>query len=78
MTFVTGGLSMAFGSGILAPHGGVWVSALANKPVLFLLVLVVGTVVSAVAVIVAKSIGRTADESALESVESVAALSGAR
>ena len=75
---VTGGLSMAFGSGILAPHGGIWVAALANKPMLFLLALVIGMVVSAVAVIVAKSIGRNPEESAIDSVDSVAALSGAR
>ncbi len=75
---ITGGLSMAFGSGILAPHGGIWVSALANKPVLFLLALLIGMVVSAVAVVVAKSIGRNPEEPALESVESVAALSGSR
>jgi len=35
-------------------------------------------VVSMVAVVVARSIGRNPDESALESVESVAALTGAR
>ncbi len=75
---VTGGLSMAFGSGILAPHGGVWVSALANKPVLFLLALLVGMVVSAVAVVVAKSIGRNPEEDDLDSAASVAALAGAR
>jgi len=75
---VTGGLSMAFGSGILAPHGGIWVSALANKPVLFLIALLVGMVVSAVAVVVAKSIGRNPEGSAIDSVDSVAALTGAR
>jgi len=73
---VTGGLSMAFGSGILAPHGGIWVSALANKPVLFLLALLAGMAVSAVLVIVAKNIGRNPEEAALEASSSVAALSG--
>lgn len=47
---VTGALTMAFGSGQLAPHGGVWVIALVSKPLLFLLAIVVGTVVSAAAV----------------------------
>ncbi|WP_372593249.1 PTS fructose transporter subunit IIC [Actinotalea sp.] len=75
---VTGGLSMAFGSGILAPHGGIWVAALANKPLLFLLALVVGMVVSAIAVVVLKSIGRNPEESAIDSVDSVAALAGSR
>jgi len=45
---VAGALTMAFGSGQLAPHGGIWVIALIGKPLLFLLALAVGTVVSAV------------------------------
>ncbi len=54
---VTGGLSMAFGSGILAPHGGVWVTPLISAPLLFLLALAVGVVVSAFAVILLKRVG---------------------
>jgi PTS system fructose-specific IIC component len=45
---VAGALTMAFGSGQLAPHGGIWVIALIGKPLLFLLALAAGTVVSAV------------------------------
>ncbi len=55
---VTGGLSMAFGAGMLAPHGGFWVTPLVGKPFLFLLAIVIGMVVSAGLVIVAKGIGK--------------------
>ncbi|GIG30019.1 PTS fructose transporter subunit IIC [Cellulomonas marina] len=58
---VTGGLTMAFGSGLLAPHGGFWVTPLISSPLLFLLALVIGTAVSCVAVIVLKSIGKGSD-----------------
>ena len=58
---VTGGLVMAFGSGQLAPHGGIWVIALISKPLLFLLALVVGTVVSALAVMAMKGLGHGSD-----------------
>jgi len=75
---VTGALAMSFGTGVLAPHGGFWVTPLVNSPLLFLLALVVGMVVSAALVIVAKSVGRNPQEDALDSVESLGALSGAR
>jgi len=75
---VTGGLVMAFGSGVLAPHGGFWVTPLISSPLLFLLALAIGMVVSAVAVLVAKQIGRNPEEEALESAESLAALAGKR
>ncbi len=58
---VTGGLTMAFGAGQLAPHGGIWVIALIGKPLLFLLALVVGTLVSTAAVLLAKRLGRPSD-----------------
>ena len=54
----TGALSMAFGATSRAPHGGIWVVGLIGKPALYLLAIVVGTVVSAGCVVVAKSIGR--------------------
>ncbi len=73
---VTGGLVMAFGSGLLAPHGGIWVTPLISAPLLFLLALAIGMVVSAIAVLVLKGVGRNPDESALEEAESLAALSG--
>lgn len=75
---VTGGLTMAFGSGLLAPHGGFWVTPLISQPLLFLLALIIGMVVSAVAVIVAKSIGRNPNEAEIEGAESLAAMAGSR
>jgi len=55
---VTGGLSMVFGSTSRAPHGGIWVIGLVGRPLLYLVAIVAGTLVTAVAVVVAKSIGR--------------------
>jgi fructose PTS system EIIBC or EIIC component len=47
---VTGGLVMAFGDTLRAPHGGIWVLPLIGKPVLFLLAILVGTAVTAICV----------------------------
>jgi PTS system fructose-specific IIC component len=55
---VTGALSMAFGAGVLAPHGGFWVTPLVHKPFLFLLAILVGMVVSAALVVVVKGLGK--------------------
>ena len=52
---VTGGLSMAFDNTLRAPHGGIFVVELVGRPVLYLLAIVAGTVVSAVLVIIAKT-----------------------
>lgn len=57
---VTGALSMTFGAGVLAPHGGFWVTPLVHQPLLFLLAILAGTVVSAVLVIVSKGVARPA------------------
>ncbi|APU15366.1 PTS fructose transporter subunit IIC [Actinoalloteichus fjordicus] len=54
----TGALSMAFGSTLRAPHGGLFVLPLVGGPLLYLLAIVIGMVVSAGAVILAKQIGR--------------------
>ncbi|WP_367125159.1 fructose-specific PTS transporter subunit EIIC [Streptomyces phytohabitans] len=51
---VTGALSMAFGSTLRAPHGGVFVVPLIGQPVLYLLAVAVGTAVTAGLVIVLK------------------------
>lgn len=75
---VTGALTMAFGSGTLAPHGGFWVTPLVHKPLLFLLALVAGTLVSAALVIVAKGIGRNPEEASVDAAASVEALTGAK
>ncbi|MFC5908241.1 PTS fructose transporter subunit IIABC [Streptacidiphilus monticola] len=57
---VTGGLSMAFGSTLRAPHGGIWVLPLIGRPFLYLLAIAGGTVLTAALVIVLKSRRRTA------------------
>ncbi|HEY0560615.1 MAG TPA: fructose-specific PTS transporter subunit EIIC [Frankiaceae bacterium] len=54
----TGALSMAFGATSRAPHGGIFVVGLVGKPLLYLLAIVVGIVVSAAGVVLAKSTTR--------------------
>ena len=53
---VTGGLVMGFGSTLTAPHGGIWVLPLIGNPLLFLLAVVVGTLVTAAIVVLLKTI----------------------
>ncbi|WP_230671574.1 PTS fructose-like transporter subunit IIB [Rathayibacter sp. Leaf248] len=55
---VTGALVALFGSTLRAPHGGVWVTGLVGQPILYLVAILVGMVVTAIAVIIAKSIKR--------------------
>ncbi|CRK55585.1 hypothetical protein [Alloactinosynnema sp. L-07] len=50
---------MAVGATSLAPHGGIWVVGLIGKPLLVLLAIAVGTAITAVSVVAAKSLGRT-------------------
>jgi PTS system fructose-specific IIC component len=62
---VTGSLSMAFGATLRAPHGGIFVLPLIGRPLLFTLALLVGTVISAAAVILLKQVRvRSADTAA--------------
>ncbi len=56
----TGALSMAFDCTLRAPHGGIWVIGLIGKPVLFLLAIAVGTVVTTACVVALKSLRKTA------------------
>jgi PTS system fructose-specific IIC component len=51
---VTGALTMAFGSTLRAPHGGIWVTFLIGSPFLYLLAIAIGTAVTAGLVIVLK------------------------
>ncbi|MFE6285833.1 fructose-specific PTS transporter subunit EIIC [Streptomyces sp. NPDC057877] len=51
---VTGALTMAFGSTLRAPHGGVWVTFLIGSPFLYLLAIAAGTAVTAGLVILLK------------------------
>ncbi|MFD3308909.1 fructose-specific PTS transporter subunit EIIC [Streptomyces sp. NPDC058694] len=59
---VTGALTMAFGSTLRAPHGGIWVTFLIGKPFLYLLAIAIGTAVTAGLVIVLKGMRRTTPE----------------
>ena len=52
---VAGGMAMAFHLTLQAPHGGIFVLGLVNKPLLFLLCTAVGTVVGALMVNFLKS-----------------------
>ena len=52
---VTGGLAMAFGATLRAPHGGIWVLPLIGNFLLFLLALVIGVVIMAAIVVALKS-----------------------
>jgi PTS system fructose-specific IIC component len=53
---VTGALSMEFGATSRAPHGGVWVMPLMDNWWGFLIAVIVGMVVSAIAVIIVKQV----------------------
>ena len=55
---LTGALVMAFGNTLQAPHGGIWVTPLIGRPLLYLLAIAIGTVVSTVCVVALKGIGR--------------------
>jgi PTS system fructose-specific IIC component len=55
---VTGALSMAFGSTLRAPHGGIFVVPLIGNPFGYLVAIIAGTLVSAAIVIVLKSVGQ--------------------
>ncbi|MEU6699945.1 fructose-specific PTS transporter subunit EIIC [Pseudonocardia sp. NPDC046786] len=71
---VAGSLSMAFGSTLRAPHGGVFVVPLIGNPFAYLLAIIAGTLVSAALVIGLKSARRTpAAESATTATASPAA-----
>jgi PTS system fructose-specific IIC component len=56
---VTGGIVMAAGSTLRAPHGGLWVTPLIGGIVPYLLAIVVGTVLSAVIVVALKGMRST-------------------
>ncbi|MEZ0493592.1 PTS fructose transporter subunit IIC [Kineococcus sp. TBRC 1896] len=59
---LTGGLTMAFGNTLRAPHGGIVVFGLVGQPLLYLLAILIGTAVTAVAVIALKGFHRKAPE----------------
>ena len=57
---VTGALVGVFGNELRAPHGGIFVFPLVSSPLTYIVALLVGTVVTAVAVVIAKGIGSPA------------------
>ncbi|MFL6222042.1 MAG: PTS fructose transporter subunit IIC [Actinomycetes bacterium] len=75
---VAGALSMAFKCGSRAPHGGIWVIGLIEKPLLWFLAIVIGVAVSAALVIVLKSLGHRASDEELEAEMGDASLPGRR
>jgi PTS system fructose-specific IIC component len=75
---VTGALSMAFHCGSRAPHGGIWVIGLIEKPLLWFLAIVIGVAVGAALVIVLKSLGHRASDEELEAEMGDATLPGRR
>jgi PTS system fructose-specific IIC component len=58
---VTGAMVMGFKDTLRAPHGGIWVTPLIGGIGTYLLAIAVGTLVTGVCVIAAKSIGAKAD-----------------
>jgi len=70
---VTGGLVMAFDSTLRAPHGGIWVAPLIGNPVLFVLAVIIGTVVTAAVVVGLKSIGSNSAVDAERAADAAAA-----
>jgi len=65
---LTGALVMAFGNELRAPHGGIWVIALVSNPVMYLVAIVAGTVLSGFLVTALKSRNPVSDEVIEESL----------
>ncbi len=66
---VTGAMSLGFGATSRAPHGGIWVVGLIGKPLLYLLAIAVGVLVSAACVTLAKSFRKSAVVEAEQAAE---------
>ncbi|MER5733378.1 fructose-specific PTS transporter subunit EIIC [Streptomyces sp. NPDC002138] len=73
---VTGALSMAFECTLRAPHGGIFVIPLIGNPLLYLIAIAAGTVVTAGLVILLKGIRRPAPATAKEAAEAAEADAG--
>ncbi|MFF2079785.1 fructose-specific PTS transporter subunit EIIC [Kitasatospora sp. NPDC058162] len=76
-SMTAGGLVMAFGSTLRAPHGGIWVLPLIGSPFLYLLAVVAGTVVTTAVVVLLKGMRREAAPAAPGSPVDEKALVGA-
>jgi PTS system fructose-specific IIC component len=68
---VTGGLVMLFGNTLRAPHGGLWVTPLIGGPLLYVLAIAIGTVITAASVVGLKAAGPGPVRTALDDAESV-------
>ena len=62
----TGALVGLFQIGSYAPHGGIWVAGMVSNPFLYLLAVAIGTVVTALLVLVAKNIKPGVSDAELE------------
>ena len=61
---IAGAISMGAHVASPAPHGGIWIIGLAQNPLMFLVAVVAGTVVSALVYVVLKSVGARSKASA--------------
>ncbi|MFG3229257.1 fructose-specific PTS transporter subunit EIIC [Kitasatospora sp. NPDC048194] len=61
-SMTAGGLVMAFGSTLRAPHGGIWVLPLIGSPFLYLLAIAAGTLVTTAVVVLLKDLRRRRSE----------------
>ncbi len=62
---ITGGMVMGFGSTLRAPHGGLWVTPLIGGVVPYLIAILVGTVVTGIAVVALKQLGANSNKAAV-------------
>lgn len=63
---VTGAASMAFGATLRAPHGGIFVVPLIGRPLLYLIAIAGGAVVTMLVVVALKGLGRGGSEATAE------------
>ncbi|MFF2145700.1 fructose-specific PTS transporter subunit EIIC [Kitasatospora sp. NPDC058190] len=63
-SMTAGGLVMAFGSTLRAPHGGIWVLPLIGSPFLYLTAVAAGTVVTTAVVVLLKGLRKPAAQAA--------------
>jgi PTS system fructose-specific IIC component len=72
----TGAAVMAFGSGQIAPHGGIWILPLITSPFGFFVALVIGVLITAAIVVALKSMSPSPIAVAEEAADEQAALVG--
>ncbi|MFJ8624925.1 fructose-specific PTS transporter subunit EIIC [Kitasatospora sp. NPDC093550] len=65
-SMTAGGLTMAFGSTLRAPHGGIWVLPLIGSPFLYLVAVAAGTVVTTAVVVLLKGLRKPAAVAAVD------------